>query len=175
MLFDGGVRKGVLSPRRFAALIETEKIEFPDITEEEIKDRSKGDGLSKGLVLIQVAWFVVQFSARIVGGLAITQLELAMFALAILNGIMYFFWWNKPLDVRLPIPVHLLRPMEQINEDLASQSGNISPFKIKREIFTTTSLAISSFSEPETESLDVSPQESDQHIHTGKRNSNCEL
>ena len=31
-----------------------------DITEKEVKDKSKGDALSKGLVIIQTGWFILQ-------------------------------------------------------------------------------------------------------------------
>ena len=39
--------KGVLSPDQLPRFLETKKIEFPTISEEEIKDRNKGDGFSK--------------------------------------------------------------------------------------------------------------------------------
>jgi hypothetical protein len=35
-----------------------------DITEKEIKDRSKGDILSKGFAILQTGWFVLQCIAR---------------------------------------------------------------------------------------------------------------
>ena len=34
------------------------------ITEKEITDKSKGDGLSKGLVILQTTWFAIQCIAR---------------------------------------------------------------------------------------------------------------
>ncbi|KDR77170.1 hypothetical protein GALMADRAFT_155817 [Galerina marginata CBS 339.88] len=89
-------------------LLKNGEIDFPKITEEEIRDRSKGDGLSKALVILQTSWFIAQCVARRTQGLTITELELITAAYAVLNGIMYFLWWNKPLDVRCPVPVHLL-------------------------------------------------------------------
>ena len=47
MLYEKNVAKGVLSAERFAELLEAGKIEFPTITEEEIRDRGKADGFSK--------------------------------------------------------------------------------------------------------------------------------
>lgn len=123
MLFDGGVKKETLSPHDFQELIEAKKIAFPEIMEEEINDRSKGDSLSKGLVLMQVVWFIIQFIARLAKGLAITRLELAMFAFAVMNGFMYLFWWNKPLNIHVPIPVHLLHPRKPTDNALASHPG----------------------------------------------------
>ena len=44
--------------------------------------------------------------ARKAEDFAITQLELVTVALAVLNGVMYFLWWNKPLDVHSTIAVY---------------------------------------------------------------------
>ncbi|KAG6909623.1 hypothetical protein DXG01_016405 [Tephrocybe rancida] len=77
------------------------------ITKDEIMDKSKGDLLSKSLVLLQVSWFILQFLARAIQRLAITELELVTVAFAILNFMTYFFWWNKPLDVQYPVMVKI--------------------------------------------------------------------
>ncbi|KAH0579960.1 hypothetical protein H2248_002780 [Termitomyces sp. 'cryptogamus'] len=73
------------------------------ITEDELKDRSKGDWFSKSLLLLQVTWFILQILVRRVQHLAITELEIATLAFAILNFATYIFWWNKPFDVDCPI------------------------------------------------------------------------
>ncbi|KAF9477307.1 hypothetical protein BDN70DRAFT_838058 [Pholiota conissans] len=117
-LYDGRICKGVLTPQHFDELLKSGEIEFPDVTAEEIEDRSKGDGLSKGLVLLQTLWFIAQLAARVIEGLAVTQLELATSGFAALNGFMYFFWWNKPLDIRYPIPIHLLNPTIKTTKDI---------------------------------------------------------
>lgn len=44
-------------------LLEKGKISFPEVSEEEINDRSKGDILSKGIALLQISWFIVQLIA----------------------------------------------------------------------------------------------------------------
>jgi len=88
----------------FHQLIADGLLTFPDITLKDVKDRSKGDALAKGLVLLQTTWFIVQCIARgTKPGLAITELEVVTLALATLNGAIYFFWWNKPLDVQSPV------------------------------------------------------------------------
>jgi hypothetical protein len=76
-----------------------------DITEEELEDRAKGDFLSKAVAILQVSWFVIQVTARFVQGLAVTELEVITLALASMNAVMYFFWWNKPLGVQLPVKI----------------------------------------------------------------------
>ncbi|KAF8509766.1 hypothetical protein BU17DRAFT_77804 [Hysterangium stoloniferum] len=108
MLFDGQETIATLSPNHFERLLRLGKIQFPTITEEEIQDRSKGDALSKGLVIVQTTWFIVQCIARKAQGLDTTQIELLTLALATLNGVMYFLWWDKPLGVRCPVSIHLL-------------------------------------------------------------------
>lgn len=76
-----------------------------DITEQEIADKSKGDMLSKGLVIIQTGWFVLQCIARGVEHLPITQIEIMTLAYAVLNFVTYSIWWKKPLNVQCPCPV----------------------------------------------------------------------
>ena len=110
MLFDGNNPKGVLSRERFSKLLSAEKIDFPTITVDEIEDRSKADGFSKSIALGQTLWFVAQCITRGAQHLDLTLIELLTLSLAVLNGLMYFLWWNKPLDVRCPIRVYLLEP-----------------------------------------------------------------
>ncbi|KAF8515238.1 hypothetical protein BU17DRAFT_51927 [Hysterangium stoloniferum] len=124
MLFDKQGAKGTLSPERFAELLGEGKIEFPAISEEEIQDRSKGDPLSKSLVIVQTSWFIIQCIARKAQGLDTTQMELLTLALATLNGVTYFLWWDKPLDVRCPVPVQMLETrIDPINLDASSDTG----------------------------------------------------
>ena len=108
MLFEGDNPKGVLFPSRFSKLLTAKMIEFPKVTVEEIEDRSKADGFSKTIALGQTLWFVAQCIARRSQHLDLTLVELLTLSLAVLNGLMYFLWWNKPLDVRCPVRVDLL-------------------------------------------------------------------
>jgi len=94
----------VLSFDRFQLLIRNNEISL-EIDAEEIKDKSKGDLLSKTIAILQTTWFIAQCIARGVQGLALTELELVTIALASLNAITYFFWWNKPLDVKVQVSV----------------------------------------------------------------------
>ena len=82
------------------------EIVFPTITAAEIQDKARGDFLSKAIAILQTIWFIVQCIARGTQGLALTELELVTLALASLNGVMYFFWWDKPLGVNEPIKVY---------------------------------------------------------------------
>ena len=92
MLMDGDERKGVLTHRMMRDLLRKGKIAFPSITEEEIEDRSKADGLGKGIAILQTTWFIAQCLSRPAQGLIITEIELITLAIATLNGLLYFLW-----------------------------------------------------------------------------------
>lgn len=107
MLMDGNVSRGVLTAETFLELLEEKRIDLPTITEEEILDRSKGDGLSKVIAIVQAIWFGIQFILRGHQGLLTTEIEWITFALAAVNLNFFLGWWNKPLDIRCTIPVSL--------------------------------------------------------------------
>jgi len=98
---------GALTFERFKELVCDDNFDFPAITSAEINDRSKGDGLSKLLAILQTSWFILQCIARVFQGLALTELELVTLAMASLNAITYAFWWSKPLSVREPVNVYV--------------------------------------------------------------------
>jgi len=71
----------VLTIDRFKELIEHPDFDLPDITEEDIEDRSKGDVLFKLIAILQTSWFIIQCIARGQQRLALTELELVTLAL----------------------------------------------------------------------------------------------
>ncbi|KDQ55324.1 hypothetical protein JAAARDRAFT_133997, partial [Jaapia argillacea MUCL 33604] len=79
--------------------------EFPPVTEVQIQDKSKCNALSKGLVLVQMTWFILQCLGQAIEHLPITKLKIAMLAFTILNLATYSFWWNKPTNVQCPYPI----------------------------------------------------------------------
>jgi len=97
----------VLDERTLTELDNAGEIEWPTITEKEIQDRSKADVFSKGIVLVQTTWFIVSCVSRFATKLAVTELEVVTLAFAVLNGITYWLWWDKPSDVRCVVPVYL--------------------------------------------------------------------
>ena len=115
-LFDENGPVRTLAPQELQTLARKGEINFPDITEREIQDRSKGDALSKGLVVIQTSWFILQCIARRIERLPITELELVTLAFAALNVITYGLWWNKPLDVQCPFRVPKKRRKDESEE-----------------------------------------------------------
>ena len=136
-LHEGGKPVRILEARELEELSEAGKIEWPTITEDEIADRSKGDYLSKTIVLFQTTWFIAQCIARGIYGLDVTELEVVTLAFATLTGVIYFFWWDKPLDVRCSIPVQLLKGrLEEIQDNVVKEDNSpqiISPDQGKEE------------------------------------------
>jgi len=104
---SGGQFLRTLTINDFEDLQLKQKIEWPTITEKEIKDRSKADVFSKSLVVLQTTWFIVQCISRMALRLTITELEVITLAFAVLNGLTYWLWWHKPSDVRCTVPIYL--------------------------------------------------------------------
>src|SRR6266571_476659 len=52
---------GTLTVDRFKELLQDPDFEFPDITEADIQDRSKGDMLFKLIAITQTTWFILQY------------------------------------------------------------------------------------------------------------------
>jgi hypothetical protein len=85
-----------------------------NIDTEDIMDKSKGDALSKGLALAQGLWFTTQCVARVHQHLAVTELEVATLAFAVVNVFIWLLWWDKPLDVQRQVvigPARLSDPL----------------------------------------------------------------
>jgi hypothetical protein len=80
-------------------------------------DKSKGDAISKGVVILQTGWFVMQCIARGVQGLPITELELVTVAFAALNFVIYLLWWDKPQNVQRGVRVYKKRRTEEAVDD----------------------------------------------------------
>jgi len=104
------------------------KFALPTITEEEINDKSKGDGLTKTIAVFQLLWFSIQLIGRLIKGWAATELEVLTFATCLMTVATYFFWWNKPLDVHCqtvlePIPVTGNEDVLDDNDPVAPEEG----------------------------------------------------
>ncbi|KAJ3560767.1 hypothetical protein NP233_g10621 [Leucocoprinus birnbaumii] len=78
------------------------------MSENEINDKSKGDAFTKFVVVIQTSWFILQCVARWVQRLYVSELEIITLAFAVLNIITYALWWNKPQNMRVAIPIHIV-------------------------------------------------------------------
>ncbi|KAG1778895.1 hypothetical protein EV702DRAFT_143345 [Suillus placidus] len=106
MLYLDGEPYCTLRPDYILTLIRKEYIDAPTLTAKQIHDKNKGNAISKGLIMLQVAWFVMQLITRAIYHLETTQLEVGTLAFAVLNFLTYTVWWNKPLNVQCPHPVY---------------------------------------------------------------------
>ncbi|KAF9266832.1 hypothetical protein L218DRAFT_857433, partial [Marasmius fiardii PR-910] len=76
---------------------------------------SHSDVMSKIIATIQTSWFITQCIACPLNatraGLGqgslrtLTELEVLTLSFAVLNGVTYIYWWNKPRRIRHPIHV----------------------------------------------------------------------
>lgn len=120
---DPGPQKSRLTVRN----IETDALDgceadLSTITEDMIKDKSKGEAVAKALVVLQTAWFAIQCAARVSQQLPVTKLELTTLGHTVFTSIIYFFWWNKPVCVRYPITLHAKL---QKNVDTEGTAGGV--------------------------------------------------
>ncbi|KAJ6582254.1 hypothetical protein B0H19DRAFT_984385, partial [Mycena capillaripes] len=86
--------------------------DIQSINAEDIMDKSKGDALSKGVALAQGLWFTIQCLARVHQHLAVTELEVATLAFAVVNIFISLLWWDKPLDVQRQMVVGPPKPVD---------------------------------------------------------------
>lgn len=139
MLYVDGMPRATLTPNELLEFVRRGSVDMPVITEAEVEDRSKGDGLSKGIAVLQLVWFVAQLVARYIRNLPITLLEIDTLAVAALACIPYALWWKKPKDVGRPYIVHrkaTATPLDPLNYE-SSYNGDLSSYymRIKGHIF----------------------------------------
>jgi hypothetical protein len=106
MLYIDDESRATLTPRELELFVHMGDVDIPGIVEAELEGRSKSDALSKGIAILQLAWFVLQLVARYIQNLPTTLLEIDTLAVVSLACISYCLWWNKPKDVRRPYLVY---------------------------------------------------------------------
>ena len=114
-------RVTILTLEMLKELVKDPEFEI-EATEDDITHRSKGDGLSKIIFMLQSTWFILQCLGRWMQGLNLTQLELTTLALASLNGITFILWWDKPLGAQAVVRVHLKRKLTDEERNVAGVS-----------------------------------------------------
>lgn len=100
LLFKEGRPYQVLSPDKFNTLVDAGFIDFPSITERDIKAKGMAHPLLTFLTLLQTLWFIIQCIARRSRGYTITLLEMVTLTFIAMHALLLFFWWHKPLDAR---------------------------------------------------------------------------
>ena len=81
-------------------------LHLPQLTKDDLRDRSKSNTLAKLLACMQAGWLVVQCFARAHQHLAVSQLEVATAGFVGCTVITYMFWWNKPRNVESTVAIY---------------------------------------------------------------------
>ncbi|KAG7008209.1 hypothetical protein G7Y79_00006g018290 [Physcia stellaris] len=72
--------------------------EVPDLSEEDIKSKSKANGLAKGLICLQALWFIAQCLTRLAQRIPIALLELNTFGHAWQKNWYVAYWYLSWLE-----------------------------------------------------------------------------
>jgi hypothetical protein len=72
---------------------------LPNITEADIKDKSKSDIFGKLVALGQITWTMIQIMARAARRLPVSPLEVAVVAFAVSAVLIHGLYWDKPQRV----------------------------------------------------------------------------
>ncbi len=94
--------RAALTPDGLRFLLQHEPDSLPDISEEQILDKSKADGVKKFLVCAQALWFCLQCISRLAQALPVSLLELNTFGHSLCTLLIYLLWWHKPLNIDEP-------------------------------------------------------------------------
>lgn len=102
----------VIWPNQYTWLLEQNLVDWEDhaswgLLEDDIRDKSKADSFAKLAAMVQVTWFVTQCITRGIHSLPLSQLEAMTLGYIPLFIVTYFFWWDKPKDIRSPSIVKL--------------------------------------------------------------------
>ncbi|KAK0196711.1 hypothetical protein F5146DRAFT_1129506 [Armillaria mellea] len=109
------------------------------ISPERIKDKNKGDALSKMVSILQISWFIAQCIARAVQDLPITLVEMTALAFSGLSIITYCLWWHKPLNVMYHISLDGLDDSGHMqNPQARRQDGHAPPAAKSKRISART-------------------------------------
>lgn len=83
---------------------------LPNLTEDEVSDRDKGNFIIKFLAIVQVSWMVIQLISRAILHKSSTPLEIMTLSFAVCAFITYILLLDHPQDVTTPIYLDVSRP-----------------------------------------------------------------
>ncbi|KAJ9653063.1 hypothetical protein H2198_007725 [Neophaeococcomyces mojaviensis] len=101
-------------------LVANDYIELPKLSQHDISDRSKSNGLTKFLTAAQVSWLAVQVIVRVAQQLEVAYLEITTLSFVVCAIGTFASWYRKPYDVQtsmiIQMPNHFIsdiRPLEK--------------------------------------------------------------
>ena len=113
----------LVNSRQLTYLVEHQYMEYPDITAEEIWDKSKADTLARILTLLQACWLVIQLLGRAILHLATTTLELSAGAIVLCTLGTFVCWLHKPNDVQKGVVLTIEATTAQILIDAGDEAA----------------------------------------------------
>jgi hypothetical protein len=119
-----------LDSEDFLRLLTNDIISIPSVSKIELEEKSKGNGIAKAIASIQILYFGMQLLGRAIQQRAISLLEVFTLAMILMALVIYFFWWSKPMDVRLPIIIAIDRSDEgsqRAMEGYSKSQNSLSP------------------------------------------------
>ena len=75
---------------------------LPEVSKDEIDDKSKADHLAKTLICLQAAWMLIQVIGRATQSLPVTLLEINTLGHVLCTFVIYLLWWDKPAMIYEP-------------------------------------------------------------------------
>lgn len=89
---------------------------LPSISEDDLKDRDKGDVLTTVITLVQIGWFIAQLIVRRYQRNSTSQLEIMTLSFATTAAITYFLLWGRPKDLTYSITFNADRHPQSSDE-----------------------------------------------------------
>lgn len=102
--------KWVLNAKQMWLAAKMGLIVLPNVTEQQIQDKSKSNSLVTTLALVQIAQLVAALGSRYAQGVSVSQLEAVALAYSVCAVFTYALQWSCPKDVGVPITIQALRP-----------------------------------------------------------------
>ena len=103
-----------VTARQIQHLVESKYMAVPNISEDEIFDKSKADQVTKIIAYLQTGWFVTKCIARGIQHLPVSPMEISTCAIVFCSIPTYFFWLRKPLNVLTPTILTIEHNMAEI-------------------------------------------------------------
>jgi hypothetical protein len=107
---------------QLAWLLRKKLITLPEISRDDLCDRSNANGIAKALALAQSSWFIAQSIARIDQRLPLTTLEIEVVPFVAATWLIYLFWWKKPFDIETYTVIHVERLLPEDLRSLAEDT-----------------------------------------------------
>lgn len=104
---DSSGQQYIFRASQLAWLAQENLLAIPEVSAEDINDRSKTGQAAKFLACAQSAWFLVQAFARVGQRLPLTTFEVATIPFVGCTWLTYFFWWDKPMDMDTCTIIHV--------------------------------------------------------------------